>query len=182
MRKYLARANQKMFVVIFGIVILAGLVLCPILIYRWRDSVRSEEQYKIAPQCAGPEQSGCRREIEAVVKDTHYTTGRNKTTYFVSLSMPGSNLNGDIPAWWETDHSLYSSLKPGDRVTAEEWEGQVVAIHVATGGMLRTEYDPTREREGFVTSLIAVPLVTVLLIFIEYKIVRGIRKEGLKRN
>lgn len=176
MRKHLIRVNPKVYVVIFGIMILAGLVLCPILVYRWRDSVRSEAQYKLAPPCTGPEQSGCRREIESVVKDTHYTSGRNKTTHYVSLSMPGSNLNGDIPALWETDHGLYSLLKPGDRVTAEEWEGQIVAIRGAAGSTLRTEYDPTNKREGLVVSLIAVPLVTILMIFIEYKLVRSLRK------
>jgi hypothetical protein len=96
--------------------------------------------------------------------------------------MPGSNLNGDIPVWWGTDHSLYSLLKPGDSVTAEEWEGQIVAIHGATGSILRTEYDPTNRREGLVTSLIAVSLVTIFIMFIEHKLVRSIRKESLQRN
>jgi hypothetical protein len=176
------RANPKVFAVIFGVMILAGLVLCSMLVYRWRDSVRSEEQHKIAPLCAATEQSGCRREIESVVKDTHDTSGRNKTTHYVSLLMPGSNLNGDIPVWWETDHSLYGLLKPGDRVTAEEWEGQIVAIRGATGSTLRTEYDPTYKREGFATSLIVVPLVTILIIFVEYKLIRSLRKESRNRN
>jgi hypothetical protein len=182
MRKYRSKANPKVYAVIFGIMILAGLVLCPMLVYRWRDSVRSEAQYKIAPPCTSAEQSGCRREIESVVKDTHYISGRYKKIHYVSLLMPSSNLNGDIPVRWETDHSLYSLLKSGDRVTAEEWEGQIAAIRSVTGDTLRTEYDPTYKREGFVTSLIAVPLVTILIIFIEYKLVRSIRKESLNRN
>jgi hypothetical protein len=182
MRKYLSKAHPKVYAAIFGIMILAGLVLCPILVYRWRDGVRSEAQYKIAPLCTSPEQSGCWREIESVVKDTHDTSGRNKTTHYVSLLMPSSNLNGDIPVWWETDHSLYSLLKPGDRVTAEEWEGQIVAIRGAMGSPLQTEYDPTYKREGLVTSLIAVALVTILIIFIEYKLICSIRKESLNRN
>jgi hypothetical protein len=182
MRKYLTRANPKVYAVVFGIMILAGLALCPMLIYRWRDSLRSEAQYRIAPPCAGPEQGGCRREIESVVKNKYYASGRNRATHYVSLSMPGSDLNGDIPVWWETDHSLYGLLKPGDRVVAEEWEGQIVAIRGAAGGTLRTEYDPTHKREGLVTSLAIVPLVTVLAIFIEYKLIRGIRKGSLKRN
>jgi hypothetical protein len=181
-RKHPRKANPKAYAVIFGVMILAGLVLCPMLVYRWRESVRSEAQYKIAPPCTSPEQSGCRREIESVVKDTHSISGRYKTIHYVSLSMPSSDLNGDIPVWWETDHSLYGLLKPGDRVTAEEWEGQIAAIRGATGGALRTEYDPTYKREGFVTSLIAVPLVTILIIFVEYKLVRGVRKKGLNRN
>ena len=182
MRKYLIKANPKVYAVIFGIMILAGLVLCLMLVYRWRDSVRSEAQYKLAPPCTGLEPSGCRRAIESVVKDTHAVSGRYKTIHYVSLSMPGSDLNGDIPIWWETDHSLYSLLKPGDRVTAEEWEGQIVAIRGATGSTLRMEYDPTFKREGFVTSLLAVSLVTILIIFIEYKLIRSIRKESLNRN
>ena len=182
MRKYLVKANPKIYAVIFGIMILAGLFLCLMLVYRWRDSVRSEAQYKIAPLCTSPEQSECRREIESVVKGTHYNYGRYTTTHYVSLLMPSSALNGDIPVWWETDHSLYSLLKPGDRVTAEEWEGQIVAIRGATGSTLRMEYDPTFKREGFVTSLLAVSLVTILIIFIEYKLIRSIRKESLNRN
>jgi len=182
MRKYLVKANPKIYAVIFGIMILAGLVLCLMLVYRRRDSVRSEAQYKIAPLCTSPEQSGCRREIESVVKGTHYNYGRYTITHYVSLLMPSSDLNGDIPVWWETDHSLYGLLKPGDRVTAEEWEGQIVAIRGATGSTLRTEYDPTFKREGFVTSLLAVSLVTILIIFIEYKLIRSIRKESLNRN
>src|SRR5437763_633347 len=122
MRRYLIKANPKVYAVIFGIMILVSLILCSMLVYRWRDSVRSEAQYKIAPLCTNPEQSECRREIESVIKDTHYTSGRNKTTHYVSLLMPGSSLDGDIPVWWEMEHSLYSLLKPGDRVTAEEWE------------------------------------------------------------
>jgi len=175
MRRYLIKANPKVYAVVFAVMILAGLVLCPMLVYRWRDSVRSEAQYKIAPLCASAEQSGCRREIESVVKDTHYNYGRYTTTHYVSLLMPSSDLNGDIPVWWETDHSLYSLLKPGDRVTAEEWEGQIVAIRGATGSTLRTEYDPTYKREGLVISLLAVSLVTILIMFIEYKLVRSIR-------
>jgi hypothetical protein len=177
MRKYLIKANPKAYAVIFGIMTLAGLVLCPMLIYRWRDSMRSEAQYKIAPLCTSPEQSGCRREIVSVVKDTHDTSGRNKTTHYVSLLMPSSDLNGDIPVWWETDHSLYSLLKPGDRVTAEAWEGQIVAIRGANNSTLQTEYDPTYRREGFITSLITVSLVTILIAFIEYRLIRSIRKK-----
>jgi hypothetical protein len=182
MRKYLIKANPKVYAVIFGILTLVGLVLCPMLVYRWRESVSSEAQYQIAPLCISPEQSGCRREIESVIKDTHYTSGRNKTTHYVSLLMPSSNLNGDIPVWWETDHSLYSLLKQGDRVMAQEWEGQIVAIRGANNSTLRTEYDPTYKREGLVTSLVAVALVTILIIFIEYKLIRSIRKESLNRN
>jgi len=179
MRYYLTRANPKVYVVIFGLMILAGLVLSPVLIYRWRDSVRSEAQYRSAPLCTNPGQSGCRREIAAVVKDTHLSVGRTKTTQYVSLSMPNSSLNGNIPIWWDTDDRLYDLLKPGDKVTAEEWEGQIVAIHVAGNSFLRTEYDPTYKRQGLVTSSIAVPLVTILVIFFEYKLVRSMRK--LKR-
>src|SRR5437588_26972 len=175
MRKYPIKANPKVYAVVFGIMILAGLVLYTMLVYRWRDSVRSEAQFKIAPLCASAEQSGCRRELESVVKGTHYNYGRYTTTHYVSLLMPSSALNGDIPVWWETDHSLYSLLKPGDRVTAEEWEGQIVAIRGATGSILRTEYDPTYKREGLVISLLAVSLVTILIMFIEYKLVRSIR-------
>ena len=182
MRRYLIKANPKVYAVVFAVMILAGLVLCLMLVYRWRDSVRSEAQYKIAPLCASAEQSECRREIESVVKGTHYNYGRYTTTHYVSLLMPSSALNGDIPVWWETDHSLYSLLKPGDRVTAEEWEGQIVAIRGATGSTLRTEYDPTYKREGLVISLLAVSLVTILIMFIEYKLVRSIRKESLNRN
>ncbi len=182
MRKRLIKANPKVYAVIFGIMVLAGLVLCPMLIYRWRDSVRSEAQYKIAPLCASPEPSGCRREIESIVKDTHSTSGRTKTTHYVSLLMPGSDLNGEIPIWWDTDHNLYSLLKPGDRVIAQEWEGQIVAIRGANNSTLRTEYDPTYKREGFVTSLIAVPLITILIMLIEYKLLRSLRKESLNRS
>ena len=182
MRKYLIKAHPKVYAVIFGSMTLAGLVLCLMLVYRWRDSVRSEAQYKIAPLCTSPEQSGCRREIEAVVKDTHDTSGRNKTTHYVSLLMPGSALNGEIPVWWETDHSLYSLLKLGDKVMADEWEGQIVAIRGANNSTLRTEYDPTYKGEKLVTSLIAVPLVAILIISLEYKLIRRIRKENLNRN
>jgi hypothetical protein len=182
MGKYRSKANPKVYAVIFGIMILAGLVLCPMLVYRWRESVRSEAQYKLAPLCARPAQSGCRREIESVVKGTYNHYGRYNTIHYVSLSMPSSNLNGDIPVAWKTDHSLYGLLKTGDRVTAEEWEGQIVAIRGATGGTLRTEYDPTYKREGFVTALIAVPLMMFLIIFIEYKLVRSLRKERLDRS
>jgi hypothetical protein len=177
MRKYLIKANPKAYAVIFGIMTLAGLVLCPMIIYRWRDSMRSEAQYKIAPLCTSPEQSGCRREIVSVVKDTHDTSGRNKTTHYVSLLMPSSDLNGDIPVWWETDHSFYSLLKPGDRVTAEAWEGQIVAIRGANNSTLQTEYDPTYRREGFITPLITVSLVTILIAFIEYRLIHSIRKK-----
>ena len=168
--------KAKVFAVVFGVMGLAELILCPILAYQWRGSVRSEAQYKTATPCAGLGQGGCRREIESVVRDTHYQHVRNKTTHYVSLLMPSSDLNGDIPVWWDTDHSLYSLLKPGDKVTAEEWEGQIVAIRDATGSTLRTEYDPTYKREGLATALIVISLVTVLLIFIEYKLVRSIRK------
>jgi hypothetical protein len=176
------KANPKVFAVIFGVMILAGLTLCLMLVYRWRDSVRSEAQYKIAPLCTSPEQSGCRREIKSVVNDTHDTSSRSKTTHYVSLSMPGSDLNGDIPVWWETERSLYSLLKRGDEVTAEEWEGQIVAIRGAAGSTLRTEYDPTYKREALATSLIVVPLVTILIIFVEYKLICSIRKESFNRN
>ena len=178
MRKHLIKVNPKVYAATFGIMILAGLVLLPILVYRWRDGVRSEAQYKVAPLCTGPEQRGCRREIEAVVRETYYRSGRNKTTHYLSLVMPGSELNGDIPVWWETDHSLYSLLKPGERVTAEEWEGQVTAIRSATGSLLRTEYDPAYRREGFATSLIAVPLVTLFIAFIEYKLIRSVLRRA----
>jgi hypothetical protein len=182
MRKYTSKAHLKVYAVIFGIMVLAGLVMCPMLVYRWRDSVRSEAQYKIAPLCTSPEQNGCRREIESVVKDKYYTSSRSKTTHYVSLLMPGSDLNGNIPVLWESDHSLYGLLKPGDRVTAEEWEGQIVVIRGAAGGALQSEYDPTHMREGLAASLVAVPLVVVLIIFIEYKLIRGIRKGSLNRN
>ena len=145
MRKYLIKANPKVYAVIFSIMILAGLFLCLMLVYRWRDSVRSEAQYEIAPLCTSPEQSGCRREIESVVKDTHYNYGRYTTTHYVSLLMPSSALNGDIPVWWETDHSLYSLLKPGDRVTAEEWEGQTARARHCHLGRSRTQ---CTERSG----------------------------------
>jgi hypothetical protein len=178
MRRYPTKAHPKVYAVVFGVMILAGLALYPMLIYRWRESVRSEAQYKLAPLCTGPEQSGCRREIESVVKGTYNSYGRYSTIHYVSLSMPSSDLNGDIPVWWETDHSLYNLLKPGDTVTAEEWEGQIAAIRGATGGTLRTEYDPTYKREGFVTALVAVPLVTLFITFFEYKLVRSIRRES----
>jgi hypothetical protein len=180
MRKYLIKANSKVYVVIFGIMILAGLVLCVMLVHRWRDSLRSEALYETAALCAGPVQSGCRREIESVVKDTHSTSGRYKTIHYVSVSMPSSNLDGNIPVWWEKEQSLYSRLKAGDRVTAEEWEGQIVAIRDASGGTLRTEYDLTFKREGFVTSLIAVSLMMILIIFVEYKLVRRMMKVRLQ--
>jgi hypothetical protein len=176
MRKYPARASPKVLAVIFGLMSLAGLVLWPILVYQWRDSVRSEAQYKIAPPCIGAEQSGCRRELESVVKGTHTGYGRNRTTHYVSLSLPDSQLNGNIPIWWETEHSLYGLLKPGDRVTAEEWEGQIAAIRSAQGSTLRTEYDPTHRREGFIIALIMIPLTTIFIIFIEHKLIRSIRK------
>jgi hypothetical protein len=162
--------------------LVSGLVVYPMLVYRWRDSVRSEAQYKVAPVCASAEQSGCRREIESVFKGTYSTTSRYKTTHYLSLSLRGSDLNGDVPVWWETEHSLYGSLKPGDRVTAEEWEGQIVAIRVASGGTLRTEYDPTHRREGLFTSLFGVPLVMILVAFVEYKLIRSIRKQRLARS
>jgi hypothetical protein len=179
MRKHLIKANPKLCAVIFGVLILVGLVLCSILVYRWRDSVRSEAQYKVAPSCASPEQRGCHRAIESIVKDTHDSSGRNKTTHYVSLLMPSSDLNGEIPIWWDTDRSLYSLLKPGDRVLAEEWEGQIVAIRGANNSVLRTEYDPTYKRGGLVTSLIIVPLMTIFIISIEYRLIRSIRKESL---
>jgi hypothetical protein len=182
MRRYPTKANPKVYAVIFGIMILAGLALCPMLVYRWRESVRSEAQYKIAPVCASPGQDGCRREIESVVKGTYNSYGRYSTIHYVSLLMRGSALNGDIPVWWESDHSLFGLLKPGDRVTAEEWERQIVAVRGASGGTLRTEYDPTYKHEGFVTALVAVPLVTILISFFEYKLLRSIRRERLKRN
>ena|SRR5437764_850230 len=145
MRKYPIKVDPKVYALIFGIMILIGLVLCTMLVYRWRDSVRSEAQYKVAPLCTSPEQSGCRHEIESVVKNTYFTSGRNKTTHYVSLLMPSSNLNGDIPVWWETDHSLYSLLKPGDRVTAEEWEGQTARARHCHLGRSRTQ---CTERSG----------------------------------
>ena len=178
MRTRSIKVNPTVYAVIFGIMILVGLVLCSILLYRWRDSVRSETEYQLAPACASPEQSGCRLEIESVVKDTHSTSGRSRTIHNVSLLMPGSDLNGDIPIWWAADHSLYSLLKPGDRVTAEEWEGQIVIIRGAQNSMLRTEYDPTSRREGFAVSLIAVPLITILMTVIEYKVIRSIRRRA----
>jgi hypothetical protein len=182
MRKRLMKAHPKVYAVIFGIMMLVGLVLCLMLVYRWRDSVRSEAQYKLAPLCTTPEQIGCRREIESVVKETYDTSGHTKTTHYVSLLMPSSNLNGNIPVWWETDHSLYSLLKPGDRVIAEEWEGQIVAIHDTNNSTLRMEYDPTYKREKLGMSVIAVPLMTILIIFIEYKLIRRIRKESFNQN
>src|SRR5438045_4283236 len=96
MRKYLIKANPKVYAVIFGIMIPAGLALCTMLVYRWRDSVRSEAQYKIAPPCTSPEKKVCRREIESVVKDTHYNYGRYTTNHYVSMLMPSSELNGDF--------------------------------------------------------------------------------------
>lgn len=182
MRKHLLKPNPKVYAVIFGIMMLVGLALCLMLVYRWRDSVRSEAQYKLAPLCTSPEQSGCRREIESVVKETYYTSGHTETTHYVSLLMPSSKLNGDIPVWWETDHSLYSLLKPGDRVIAEEWAGQIVSIHDANNSTLRMQYDPTNKREKLAMSVIVVPLMTILIIFIEYKLIRRIRKESLDRN
>lgn len=178
MRKRQMRGLPKIFAVIFGIMSLAGVVLYPMLIYRWRENVRSERQYKSAPVCTGPEQSGCRREIESVVKDTHYAHSGRSGTHYVSLLMPGSDLNGNIPVWWDMDHSLYSLLKPGDGVTAEEWEGQIAAIRSGTGSTLRTEYDPTRKREDSVISLIAIPIVVIPLIFIEYQLIRRIRRRS----
>lgn len=173
------KANPKVYTVIFGITMFVGLVLSLMLVYRWRDSVRSEAQYKIAPLCTSPKQSDCRREIESVVKETYDTSGHTKTTHYVSLLMPSSNLNGNIPVWWETDHSLYSLLKPGDRVIAEEWAGQIVAIHDANNSTLRMEYDPTNKREKLAISVIAVPLMMILIIFIEYKLICRIRKRAL---
>lgn len=177
MPKPLMKSRLKVFAAIFlGILILDCLVLCPMLFYRWRDSARSEEQYKSAPLCAGNEQGGCRREVEAVVKGKYDTSSRYKTTHYISLLMPGSDLSGNIPVWWETDHSLYGRLKPGDTVMTEEWEGQIVAIHGANNTTLLTEYYPTYKREGLIVSLIAVPLVGLLIIFLEYKLIRGFRK------
>jgi hypothetical protein len=176
MYRRLIKDHPKTLAAILGFMILSGLVLCPMLVYRWRESMRSEAQYEIAPTCVSSEQSGCRREIESTVKTTYSTTGRYKKTHYVSLSMPGSDLSGYIPVWWETDHSLYGSLKPGDRVTAEEWEGQIVAMRGASGGTLRTGYDPAYQREGLVTSLLAVSLMTILIAFVEYKLVRSLRK------
>ena len=180
MRKSLAKA--KVLAVLFAILSLGGAAMCPILAYEWRGAVRSEAQYGVAPVCTSPEQGGCRREIESVVRDKYYTSNRGGATHYVSLSMPGSDLNGNIPVWWERDHSLYGLLKPGDGVTAEEWEGQIVAVRGAGGGTLRSEYDPTYRREGLAASLIFVPLVTALIIFVEYKLIRSIRRARLERN
>ncbi|MFN2598192.1 MAG: hypothetical protein ABR563_13515 [Pyrinomonadaceae bacterium] len=182
MRRRQTKARPKVFAAILGIMVLSGLVLYPTLVYRWRDSVRSEAQYKVAPVCASADESGCRREIESVFKKTYSTTSRYKTTHYVALSLQGSDLNGDVPVWWETDHSLYGSLKPGDHVTAEEWEGQIVAVRGAAGGTLRTEYDPTHSREGLFASLFAVPLITILVAFVEYKLIRGIRRGSFARG
>jgi hypothetical protein len=138
--------------------------------------VRNEAQHSIAPRCTDPVQTGCQRELQAVVTNTHSLSGRYKTTYYVSLLMPGSDLNGEIPIWWDADHSLYNLLKPGDRVTADEWEGQIVAIRGPHNSMLRTEYDPAYKRKGLTISLIVVPLVTILIAFLEYKLIGGIRR------
>jgi hypothetical protein len=180
MRKSTVKAEAL--AVVFGVMGLAELALCPFLAYQWRDSVRSEAQYRTAPPCTSPGQGGCRRMIESVVKGKYYASSRGGTTRYVSLSMPGSALNGDIPVWWETDHSLYGLLKPGDGVTAEEWEGQVVAIRGAAGGTLRTEYDPTYRRKGHLIFLTVVVLMTALIIFIEYKLIRSIRRARLSRG
>jgi|GEM_PF-5938299 hypothetical protein len=88
--------------------------------------------------------------------------------------MPSSELSGRIPIRWDVDNSLYSSLKPGDAVTAEEWNGQIIAIRNA-GGLLQTEYDPTNERQNFISALIGIPLVTLLIAFLEYKLIRWLR-------
>lgn len=175
MAKRPTRGFPKIFAVIFGTMVLAGVALYPMLIYRWRENVRSETQYEIAPVCTRPEQSGCRREIDSVVTDTHYTYRGRSGTHYVSLSMPGSDLNSNIPIWWDREHSLYGLLKPGDRVTAEEWEGQIAAIRSGTSSTLRTEYDPTRRRRDSVISLIAIAIVVVPLMFIEYRLIHRIR-------
>lgn len=167
----------KILAVVFGFMSLLCLVFIPSMIYNWRESVRSEAEYKVAPVCTSAEQTGCRREWEAVFNRKYYTSSRSKGTYHVSLTMPAeSKLNGDIPVWHENDHSLYESLKPGDRVTAEEWEGQIAAIRGADQSTLRTEYNPTYRREDAPGSLFGIFFASALIFFAEYKIIARIRK------
>ena len=66
--------------------------------------------------------------------------------------------------------------------TWKEWEGQIVAIHGANNSTLRMEYDPTYKHEKLAMSVIVVLLVTILIIFIEYKLIRRIRKESFNQN
>jgi hypothetical protein len=153
-------------------------VFWPIIYFHWRDSIRSEAELKTAPECTESEQTGCRREIPAVFKE-HYTLSPrgNPTTHYVSMSMSDPVLGGDIPIQWDdVDHSLYSRLKPGDQLTAEEWEGQIVVIRDANGSLLLTEYDPTYMRRQYIGALIGLPLVALLVIFLEYKLIRWLRK------
>lgn len=164
--------------VLFALMIIDSLVLWPILYFKWRDSVSSEADYKAAPVCGDASQSGCRLEIPSTVKELYSTSSKSATTHYVYLEMPESELGGRIPILWDVDHTLYNSLKPGDAVTAEEWNGQIVRISDANGGLLQTEYDPTHERENYISALIGIPLVTLLVAFLEYKLVRWLRKSS----
>lgn len=166
MGKYLINIGPKTQAVIIGILALVGLVWSPLLIYYWRDDARSEAQYQAAPVCTGTEQKGCRREIQTVVKSTDYTYNRHTTYYVHLLQSDGSKLKGgDLPVWWDQDHSLYSSLKSGDRVTAEEWEGMIVILRGANNKTLRTQFDPAYRREHTAVAAVIVPLVTLFIIF-----------------
>src|SRR5690349_10472405 len=109
--------------VLFAMMIIDSLVFWPILYFKWRDSITSESDFKAAPVCGDASQSGCRLEIPSTVIELYSTSSKSATTHYVHLEMPGSELGGRIPIRWEVDHRVYDSLKPGDAVTAEEWNG-----------------------------------------------------------
>ena len=71
MQGHKTKASPKLLAAILGVMVMSGLVLFPVLVYRWRESVRSEAQYASAPVCASAGQGGCRREIESVFKGTY---------------------------------------------------------------------------------------------------------------
>jgi hypothetical protein len=176
MLKPRSKLIPKIIAVVFALMIIDALIFWPVLYFKWRDSIKSDAEFKSAPVCSEPDQPGCRREIPSTVKELYTTSSKVATTRYVYLEMPGSELNGRIPIWWDVDHSVYGTLKPGDAVTAEEWNGQITAIRDANAAKLQTEYDPTHERQNFVSALIGIPLVTLLIAFLEYKLIRWLRR------
>src|SRR4051812_11903926 len=97
MPKRRSKLIPKIMAVVLALMIVDALIFWPILFFKWRDSIRSEADYRAAPVCTRPDSDGCRREIASTVKELYTLSSKGATTRYLYLEMPGSELSGRIP-------------------------------------------------------------------------------------
>lgn len=167
-----ARPPRRIVIAGFGA---AGLVLLLLTARAWVDASASQsqaEKHSSAPLCPqGTLADGCRGEVAATVDSVHESNASSE----VVVSLPGGNKARLYDSSWAFSHDnqrtfrekkydLYEGLKPGTAVSAEYWQGKIVALHGPEGRtMIASDHPGYIAQEGFTWATI-LGLVTLICV------------------